>query len=83
METDLLLTDCETLSKMHLFHKKPPEGTYVIVGWLRFIGSLDTVSEKAEDSTDPQQHGETAKQLSTRKNNVEASRPVQLVTINE
>lgn len=82
METDLSLTDCETLSKMHLFHKKPPKGSYVIVGWLRFIGSLDTVSEEAEDSTDPQQHGETAKQLSTRKNSVRAPRPVQLVTIN-
>lgn len=71
METDLLLgTDFETPSEMHLIHQKPPKGSYVIVGWFGFIGSLDTISKEAEDCTDPQQHRETAKQLSTRKKTV-------------
>lgn len=74
--TELLLGPyCET----HLIHQKPPKGSYVIVGWFGFIGSLDTVSEEAEDCADPQQHGETAKELSARKNSVPASRPVQRV----
>lgn len=63
-ETDLLLGPC---CEAHLIHQKPPKGSYIIVGWFGFIGSLDTVSEEAEDCADPQQHGETAKQLSTRK----------------
>lgn len=66
-ETDLLLGPyCATLTEMLTIHQKPPKGSHVIVGWFGFISSLDTVSEEAEDCADPQQHGETAKQLSTR-----------------
>lgn len=50
--------------------------THVIIGGFGFIDSLDSVSDKAEDGTDPQQHGETAKQLSMRENSVQAPGPV-------
>lgn len=50
--------------------------THIIVGGFGFIGGLDSVSEEAEDGADPQQHGETTKQLSRRENMVQAPRPV-------
>ena len=57
---------------MNIIHQQLP--AYIIVGWFIFWGSLDTVSEEAEDSTDPQQHGETTKQLETRENNIQVSK---------
>lgn len=40
--------------------------THIVVGGLFLVDGLNGVGEKAEHGADPQQHGETAKQLQTR-----------------
>lgn len=42
----------------------PP--THIVVGGLLLVDGLDGVGQEAEHGSDPQQHGETTKELQTR-----------------